>query len=188
MPDIDLSEFLTDSIPEEGEIPRPDNDHEATVLLRRIGQIRKAIEEAKALAEAETSKVKDWERTVNAPRERQLQFFESLLASYMAHVRITSGDKIKSLNLPTGVVKTTAAQPKWEVADVQAFLAWAEQQERASDFYEEVKKPATLGTLKKLLQNDGDGNIIDPSSGELVPGVSLTPPETPFTITINPAN
>lgn len=163
--------------------PSIDGDVEASATLRRLTILRESIAGNQAVADAETTKINLWEREANAPLERQAQFFEGILEGYMRHVRDSSEGKKKSITLPGGAIKTTATQDKWEVADQEAFIKWA----RAAQLVQlyKVKYVAeTLTTIKSTFVDDGDGNAINPVDGEIVPGLKISKPASPYTIKI----
>lgn len=172
---------FSDELPEVA--PTIGGEAEASATLRRLAILREKIAVNQHVADNETSKIQEWEREVNAPLERQATFFEGILNAYMRHVRDASGDKTKSISLPGGTIKTTAKQPKWNVEDVAEFVKWARAQ-KLTALYEVRYVPATLATIKKTFVDDGDGNIVNPDGGELVPGLSITPPDAPYSITI----
>lgn len=182
-PAISLDEYL--AVPLDEELPETqpvlEGDVQASAALRRLALLRGRIASNRYVADNETSKIQEWEREVNAPLERQAQFFEGVLSGYMKHVRDTT--QRKSITLPGGTLKTTAKQPKWEVADPEAFIKWA-RAAKLTDLYAAKYVPATLPNIKKAFVDDGDGNVVNPNGGEIVPGLKITPPEAPYSVTI----
>lgn len=188
LPADSLDEYLAFSGEEltEDELTITDNI-DANRVMRRLRGIYRAIDGNRAVAEAETDRINNWEREVNAPLERQAVFFAASLKGFMTHVRDGSGGKIKSINLPAGKISTTATSAKWEVADKDAFTEWAKREGRTALF--RVKhEPETLTVLKTHLTEDDEGNAILVATGETVPGVKVTAPEAPFNVTIKPTN
>ncbi|WIC89099.1 host nuclease inhibitor [Arthrobacter phage Ottawa] len=162
-----------------------EGDAQAAQIMRRYRAIQKRIAANLAVAEEETDRINAWEREVNAPLERQLRFFGSSLEGYMTLIRDRSNGKVKSISLPAGKITTTAKSEKWEVADKDAFTAWALNEGRTA-LYRTKHEPETVTTLKAHLTADEEGNAFLVATGEAVPGVKVTQPETPFTVSIKP--
>lgn len=185
-PETSLEEYLATPFSEElpETAPTLEGDADASATLRRLAILREQIAKNQYVADNETSKIQEWEREVNAPLERQAQFFESILEGYMRHVRDSTEGKTKSISLPGGAIKTTATQAKWEVEDQEAFIKWA-RAAQLTELYKVKYVAETVTALKAKFVDDGDGNVINPDGGELVPGLKINKPEQPYTIKIN---
>lgn len=182
-PEIDLDQYLEGDLPGDanGE-PTISGEGDATLLLRRLNNLRTRIAKNAALAKGEIDRVRSWEQEVNGPLLRQAMFFESILEDYMRFLRDSTEGETKSLNLPTGKLSTTALQPKWEVEDTEAFVKWA--LEVNPDFLKFETKPVSLAELKKALVDNGEGEAVHKETGDLVPGLAIKAPEKPYSVSI----
>ena len=181
-PEISLEDYLDGDLTDLNAEPNVASEGDATQLLRRIKNLRTRADQNSQLANDEVAKIRAWEGEVNGPILRQLDFFESLLKQYMRFVRDGSDGKVKSLNLPTGTIKTTAQQPKWAVDDVDAFARWA--LENNPDLIKLDYKPVGVAELKKTFVDNGEGEAVHKPTGDLVPGLTITKPEQPYSVTI----
>ena len=143
-------------------------DQDATWALRKLGAVRKQIAANNAIAEAEANRIAAWLAAVNEPLKKQVTFVENILNGYAVHER--AKDR-KTIVLPYGKIATREIADKWEVADPDAFVAWAK------DGHEELikvtTKPESLTVIKSALNVAEDGTVLA-DGGEPVPGVTCT--------------
>lgn len=185
MPEPSIEEYLSSVDYEEGDqssVPM-EGDADASVALRRLAALRRKIDANRALADAETTKIQDWEREVNGPLENQAQFFTQILEGYALHQRETTDGDRKTVKLPAGTLKTTEVKPKWTIDDAEAFIKWARAEKRKDLFRLEYKSEG-IAKIKKAFLDDGAHNAIDGETGETIPGLKITPPEQPVNVTI----
>lgn len=144
-------------------------DQDATWALRKLAALRKQTAANNAIAEAEANRIAAWLAAVNEPLKKQIQFVEGILNGYAVHER--TANKRKTIVLPYGKLATRETADKWEVADADAFVAWAK------DGHEELlkvtTKPESLTVIKSALNVAEDGTVLA-DGGEPVPGITCT--------------
>lgn len=145
-------------------------DQDATWALRKLQALRKQLAANNAIAEEEANRIAAWLNAVNEPLKRQVVFVENILNGYAIYER-TSHDR-KTIVLPYGKLATREVADKWEVADADAFVAWAKEAGR-EELLKVTTKPESLTTLKSALEVSDDGTVLT-AEGEPVPGISFT--------------
>jgi hypothetical protein len=144
-------------------------DQDATWALRKLAALRKQVAANNAIAEEEANRIAAWLNAVNEPLKKQVQFVEGILNGYALYER--SKDR-KTIVLPYGKIATRPVADKWEVADPDAFVAWA-QETGHLELVKTTTKPETLATIKSALEVAEDGTILT-ADGEPVTGVTFT--------------
>lgn len=170
---------------------RPTSTREAEWCMQEL----RAALECKAAIETDAQEMVDrvqswleW-RMKGANVAGRIRRFEGLLVRYALDIRSDSGDKVKTVELPSGKIKTRHDKPRPFVADEAALVEWAESHEDAR-WQEQVvvRVPKVqLAELKKLVQiielDDGSQVVATPE-GELVEGVGVS--EESFTAAVEP--
>lgn len=171
----DLDEHLADVDPDEliGDTDRTDL---ADRMVRRIARNRRLLAVHEEVARGEIARIEEWLVTQRAALDTT--FVEEALRLYH-EARLARDPKAKTIHLPSGSLVARKLPDRWEFDD-DAFLAWA--QDRRTDLIRmrdpEVDKPAA----KKALRVLDDGQIIDGTSGEFVPAVTVTPGDISFAV------
>lgn len=145
-------------------------DQDATWALRKLATLRKQAAANNAIAEGEANRIAAWLAAVNEPIKKQITFVEGILNGYALYER-TSHDR-KTIVLPYGKLATRPVADKWEVADADAFIKWAEESGH-KDLLKVTTKPESLTAIKSALATAEDGTVITPE-GEAVPGITFT--------------
>lgn len=174
---VSIEDFLSadfDKLVEGEEQVSLGGDRDATWALQKLAALRKQLAANNDLAEAEANRIAAWLEAVNEPLRRQVQFVEGILNGYAIHER-TAHDR-KTIILPYGKLSTRPGQEKWEVADPDAFIRWAEESGH-KDLLKVTTKPESLTVIKAALAATDDGEAM--LDGELVPGVTVTKPTAP---------
>jgi hypothetical protein len=167
--------------PEEREKFKVETDAAAAWAMRKLRSIRGKQKVNSDIAEKESKKIEMWLTGVNHPLESNARFFESLLTDYAFGCRLNSEDGRKTLDLPSGKVSTRVASDKWSVEN-STFVEWAKT--NASQLIKVVEQP-DLSAMKSSLVVSIEGEfVIDPTTGERVPGVEVT--NQGFTATVTP--
>lgn len=143
-----------------------DTVDKADWAVRKINRYRAEIEKAKAEATNQTEKINKWLAAVTEENQRQVDFFQSLLAPF-ADQRLT-GEKKRSVKLPSGTIGFRKAGPKFEQDD-KLLLPWAKS--NTPDLVETVET-VKWDELKKTITVK-DGKAISPD-GEIIPGITAT--------------
>lgn len=169
---VSIEDFLSadfDALMEGEEEVSLGGDQDATWALRKLAALRKQVAANNAIAEAEANRIAAWLAAVNEPLRKQVTFVEGILNGYAVHER-TAHDR-KTIVLPYGKIATRPVADKWEVADPDAFMKWAE--ESHPELLKTTVKPESLTVIKSALATTDDGEVITPE-GEAVPGVTFT--------------
>lgn len=174
---LDDTDGLNPATETEAKIPERD-DEEAARALRALGFLERQAAANTALAAAQRTKITEWETSVNTTLQTRMLWLRSILEGYALHER-TVDDKRKTISTPFGVLKTTPKQPIWEIDD-EIFIQWAETE--APELVKIVKTPEKA-KLKAAYTRVGD-TAKDPITGNEVAGVTITDPDTKFSVTI----
>lgn len=153
-------------------------DQDATWALRKLQALRKQVAANNAIAESEANRIAAWLAAVNEPLRKQVTFVEGILNGYATYER-TTNDR-KTIVLPYGKIATRETADKWEVADPDAFMKWAEKGH--PELLKTTVKPESLTVIKSALNVAEDGTVLA-DGGEPVPGVTVTK-STDLSITI----
>lgn len=189
----DLSDYLADSNPEgwsEDEIAtvdsaaeesaprrfRIEDDSAAAWALRKLRRAEHARERNIQIAEQEVERIDAWLVEANASHQRDAKYFRAILTDYALRCRQNPDDGRKTISLPAGQVATRTGSAQWKV-EPETFLPWAKQ--NRPDLIRVSEQPI-LAAIKESLQRL-DGIAVD-STGEVVPGVSVSDSETSVTI------
>lgn len=144
--------------------------------LRRVAKIRRERDTFKELVEAEIARI----RAVLEHRTETLNAQESwhldrLRRYHEAALRLDP--KAKTIGLPNGSLKARAGQARFVYDDEEACVSWladnAPDMVRVKREVDKVRMKARLAVL--------DGHAVS-ADGEIVPGVSVLPGETSFTV------
>ena len=157
------------------------DDASAEMVLRQLKDAENQYDRMKAWYDSQISKLKEI-------RDRTRVWAESCLRPYMEMVP-TTGTKIRSYEMPGGVLKLSRQDPEYEVNN-EELVPWLEANGKA-DFVV-VKKEARWGDFKNTLKDekkkirtvaaeDGTLQVVTPD-GEIVPGVKATVREDKFSI------
>ena len=149
------------------------DDASAEMILQQLRKAEDQYERMKAWYDHQIGNLKDI-------RDRTREWAETCLRPYFDMVP-TTGKKIRSYEMPGGVLKLAKQDPKFTVKD-EELVPWLEKNEPE---YVKVKKEAAWGEWKKAhkFAVSAEGGIVT-EDGEVVPGVTATAQEDKFTIKI----
>jgi hypothetical protein len=154
-------------------------DEQAARALREMGRLRSRIDANKATAERERAKITTWETSVNEPLQERYAWLHSLLTKYAINERNLDPSR-KTIQTPYGKLATKPKQREWKI-DADKFTAWAK--EHAPDLIKITTTPK-LAEVKRAYR-DADGKAVD-MFGQVAEGVTITDPETPYTVDVKP--
>lgn len=162
---------------------RVTDDRQAAWAMRKLAQVRGRLDDVAAVAQAEIDRVRAWAEDQSEPLRRDAAYFEGLLGEYARTVRDDPGDGRKSVSTAHGSVSTRTIPARLEVTDVDALVAWAE---TARPGLVQVKKTVRASDVKGVLASysDGDGQVFDPATGEVVPGIVGQPASVSVTFKV----
>jgi hypothetical protein len=179
-----LSESLAHAVdlrdvPESDELReayRIDGPGSAAWAMRKLRDARTRQAEVRAVADAEIERVQAWADTEHAKYERDAAWFEGLLTRWALDCR-AADPRAKSVSTPYGTVTTRETAGAWTVDDA-AVLEWA--RGRRPELVQ-VRESLRLADAKKAL-TVADGKILDPATGEVVPGIEVGPSRVTATV------
>lgn len=151
-------------------------DRTATWALRKIAEAEAELRRIKDAADQEIKRVSAWRDRAGRQPQRTADFFRDRLREYLralieeGKVKLTSkgGGTYK---LPAGDLTRRAGSTSVEFYDEEAFIAWA-LDNRTELVKIEARKQATKDALLAK-EDDGDLILLDPETGEVVPGVHI---------------
>lgn len=149
---------------------RIETPEQAAWAMRKYRKLAQKYQKHGEMARKETARIESWLERVNEPVVSQMEFFESHLRAY-AMMERSRGNK--SLEFPDGTIKTRQSGASFDI-DKTVFVEWA-QEEKRDDVLRSTYAP-NVSAIKATFIADG-GKVIDPLSGEVVPGL-LPVPET----------
>ena len=156
---------------------RVETPEQAAWAMRKYRVLAQKKAQYVALAVAERERIAAWEERVTASVDSQMEFFAAHLEGYAMRERANGS---KSLEFPDGAVKTRKTGPGFEV-DKARFLEWAEDAKR--DDLVRVTLAPDMTAIKGAVVVDGV-QVLDPASGEIIPG--LLPVPERVTVKIEP--
>lgn len=147
---------------------RVETPEQAAWAMRKYRGLAQKRARYAALAQAERERIGAWEERVTAAVDSQMEFFAGHLEGYAIRERANGA---KSVEFPDGSLKTRKSGPGFEV-DKARFLEWAEDAKR-EDLLRVTLSP-DMTAIKSAVVVDG-AQVLDPASGEIVPGLSPVP-------------
>jgi len=172
----DLELFLADEdqAPVEELVVEPPADAEAAdFMLRRLARRFKLIDEAHAAAERVIERTRHWEHETTAGLRREAVQIQEALRQYHQAL-LAKEPKRTSVSLPAGTLKSKQNPDKVEVVDTNAFVAWALEEQPAL-----LKHEPRKSLIKQTLRVNGSA-LVDPTTGEKVPGLVAVAGERSF--------
>lgn len=158
------------------------DDASAEMVLRQLKAAEDQYDRMKSWYDHQIQNLKDI-------RDRTRIWAETVLRPYMDMVPAT-GKKIRSYEMPGGVMKLAKQDPEFEVDD-EKLVPWLEAN-KMGDFVQ-VKKEAKWGEFKKTLPKNKSGEIqmiangdgtadLLSADGEVIPGITAKIREDKFSI------
>lgn len=144
-----------------------DTKEKASWALRKLAKIKKAMDENKAIADAEIKRTQEWLAKENEYLQQDEDYFINLLNLYHASV-LEEDPKAKTIKLPFGTLKARDQQPEY-VRDEEKLLLWAKA--KRPDMVK-VKESVDWATLKKTVSAVQNGVAID-ENGQPIDGVTV---------------
>lgn len=183
-PPYDL-DHLGDSL---GEPPDLSSWEEAEWATRQLARASAEIDATMARYDAQRAKLDHWLEDATRGAASKIAFLQGRLERWAVAQRART--HTATFRFPAATVKTTHRKdPRVAVADEKVVLAWLHE----SWTEEEVRVHGVISTTEKLRVSalrdhlDIDGvTVVDPDTGEAVPGVFVEPPATTATVSINP--
>lgn len=172
----ELAELLGDPDPAE-----PTTEAEIRIAIargmRRLLHLHDRALQVGALAQAEMQRIKTWAEARIVPLGAAREAVEDQLATLHAML-LELDPKAKTVDTPAGVhgsSKPTEASIEW--ADEPMFVEWA--REHRPDLVRETFAP-DKPAAKKALRVADDEHVIDPATGDIIPGLAVRVPVRVF--------
>ena len=157
------------------------DDASAEMILRQLKQAEDQYERMSAWYKVQTQKLKEI-------RDRTRVWAETCLRPYFDMVP-TTGKKIRSYEMPGGVMKLAKQDPEYEVNDAE-LVPWLKANKL--DGFVEIKEEARWGDFKETLKDEKkqirtvaaeDGTLqVVTADGEIIPGIKAIPRDDKFSI------
>ncbi len=165
---MNLHEFLDNQEQVTNETFKVTDDSSANWALRKIKQLQDQQKETNSLAEAEIEKINTWADSENEKAQRDIDYFQGLLAEYALKKR-EENPKFKSMKLPNGAIKFRKQQPKFNY-DEETLIKSLKNTGRFDLI--KTKENIDKTAIKKSFVIHDD-KLIDPETGVFVDGVSV---------------
>jgi hypothetical protein len=166
--------------PEAREAFRITGPGQATWAMRKLRDARAAQADVAAVAQAEIDRIQAWATAEHDRIEHNAGFFEGLLTRWALDLR-AADPRSKTVSTPYGEVRTRTVPGKWDVHDEALVVAWAR---GSRPGLMQVRESLRLADAKKALDVTDDGRVIDPETGEIVPGIEVGPAQVTATVTL----
>ncbi|WP_193063419.1 host-nuclease inhibitor Gam family protein [Oceanobacillus oncorhynchi] len=178
----DLIQYLEEQEQTEKESYKIRNDSAANWALRKIKQAQQKQEEVNALAVDEIEKINRWSEEENAKNQKDIDYFQGLLAQYAMEKR-QQDSEFKSLKLPNGRIRFQKKQPKYNYDD-DAVVEYLKKNERTDLFQTTTTEKPLKNDIKKAFTINKD-KLIDPDTGEVIDGVTVEHPDDEFKVEVD---
>lgn len=158
---------------------RVHDESSAEWALRVVAKHRRRLAAHEDVAKATIEHTNEW---LDGQRKRYLDSTEHLLGLLESYHRqvLDENPKARTLQLPSGTLKARKAPDVVDVTDVDAFVAWAE---AGHDELLRIKTDPDKPKIRSLLGHDEtDGVLVDPATGERVPGLAWVVGEVAFKV------
>jgi len=177
-----LEEHLADNVDDTPEHYEILDDGAAAWAMRKLQRLRRQQQTNAAIAADEIEKIEGWLSDVNRSLDMNATYFEAILGHYALRCRQNPDDGRKSISLPAGKIATRIPSAHWHI-DATEFIPWAEA--HRPDLLR-VKVDPSLSEIKRALAAVVDAptsDVVDPDSGEIVPGVRISSGDISATVT-----
>ncbi len=144
--------------------------------MRRVAKATQELAEIDAAEQQWREEIDEWRAKVAKRPNQTVEFFTEHLSRFARNRRAINEDK-KTLVLPSGEVRTKISKEKIVVDDKQAAIEWARTGAPDAIKITESLLVSELAAHVVIRQGVGGGQslLIDPTSGEIVSGLSLDP-------------
>lgn len=148
-----------------------ENDDMAGWAFRKIARAETERSRIRQDAAAEIARIEAWAADAERTVDHDVQFFTGKLIEYRRMLEDRDPDLPKTYKTPLGSIARRAGRSKVNVINEAAFVEWA--QEALPDALTMKPRVSALSDFA-----DMSGHLIDPVSGEKVPGVErVTSPD-----------
>jgi hypothetical protein len=157
---------------------RIDTAEKAAWAMRKYRVLGQRKAQNTGLAVAERNRIDSWETRLNATVSDRMDYYRAHLEAYALKERMAGR---KTVDLPDGSLKTRNTGISFEV-DKTVFLEWALEEKR--DDLTRVSYSPDMRAIKNSVVVDSL-MVIDPVSGEVIPGLTPVPDKVSVSIDID---
>lgn len=161
----------------------PDDQDHANRLLRRYARVLREVDAVNEVYDAEIERIEVRRRHRLDILDGQKAWLAQALEMYH-RARLADDPNAKSIELPNGTLKSRRQQPEWTF-DPDVFVAWAAEHHPDLVRVPAPPAPAPDKVAAKKALSVADGTAVDPSSGEVVPGVTVEERGPSFTVEVD---
>lgn len=158
------------------------NMESLTWAFRKLAAYKAKEAEIAKIAQQERQRIDDWEAEQKKSIRGDMEFFEGLIQRYHAK-QLAENPKAKTLSTPFGKSKSRTSKPAPEKQDENQLIEYVIE----NDMTEFIKQSIKWSDLKKNLkvaEISGELVVVDTSTGLIVPGVTVKPGSTTFTVEV----
>lgn len=158
------------------------NMESLTWAFRKLAAYKAKENEIVKIAQQERQRIDDWEAEQKKSIRGDMEFFEGLIQRYHAK-QLAENPKAKTLSTPFGKSKSRTSKPAPEKQDENQLIEYVIE----NDMTEFIKQSIKWSDLKKNLkvaEINGEPVVVDTSTGLIVPGVTIKPGSTTFTVEV----
>lgn len=177
---MNLHEFLDNQEQVTNETFKVTDDSSANWALRKIKQLQDQQKETNSLAEAEIEKINTWAESENDKAQRDIDYFQGLLAEYALKKR-EENPKFKSMKLPNGSIKFRKQQPKFNYDEDLLVRSLKSIQRDDLIKVKEVPDKTNVKKIFKVINN----NLVDEETGTIIDGVTIEHREDVFKVEVS---
>lgn len=172
--DLDLAD--APQTPEEWAGVVVTDDAVLTRILRWARATQRQRDAVRAIVQPELDRLEAWAAEMDGPLRERFESLKRAAEMYVLDKRAHTEGRVKSVKTPHGVVKTSESGGGWEVADLDALLEWAEG--ARPDLVKRADPAFDLAAAKRVLKavdKAAGGEVTDPDTGAIVPGLKTKP-------------
>lgn len=179
--DKSLNEFIAESVEADTEKTRflIQDDQSADWALSKIKEAENELNKIEHFAETKINNIKHWQARQSETHENSISYFKGLITEYAIKKR-EENPEFKSIKLPSGRFGFRKAQPKWNYDDEKVVNAL---ESNGLTSFVRVKKAPIKADIKKAFAVN-NGQVVNPSTGEIVEGITVTEQEDNFNVKV----
>lgn len=164
----------------------PDNEAEALERIAWHARLARAahaeLADVEAMYAAEMERLRDRLDNRQAIINKRIAWHTAPIESYH-RMRLEADPKRKTIELPHGTSRVTVpTKPKAWITDYEAATEWAR------TAHPEIMRGPNVTDLRDVVQITDDLKVIDPATGEIVPGVAAEIPAARWTFDPEPGS
>jgi uncharacterized protein (DUF3084 family) len=145
-----------------------DTPEKAAWAMRRYRILAQRRAQLEALAEAERRRIEEWLTRVAEPVQGSMEFYAAHLEAWAMSERAKGR---KTSDLPDGKIGTRQTSNSVDV-DKSVFVEWAQEADRLDML--RISYAPDMTAIKNAVVTNGL-DVIDPITGEVIPGLSPVP-------------